>query len=429
MPLAVQLSILWSLLLLGAFWLVSHPAFQLPTIGQGAAVTLTITVALFVRLFANWLLPVGAIYDIASYQIIGELVLANTDIYTSERAIFRYPYLPLHMYWSAFALWWSNMSGIDFVRLVRLLPIIADVAIVGVLLIAKPALPAFAQRFRIAFMYALNPLPVFVAAYHGQFDALPAVCLLVAAIWLCDRPTLSGLALGAGILAKSWPVLGVPVLLAQSRPWRHRITLLFGMLLVPLIGVIVYAWLFQANPVRVVQTAMGYNRGIGIWGYTYAFRLWQDLTGDKAVMHWIIANGRWFTLGALAIVWWMRARHEAPVAGIATTLVSFFACTHAFAIQYLIWPVAFALLASDIQWLRRYTLAAYLYMVTAYSMLILDMTITKLLPQPFGDHLIIVLGLPAWVVCVAWLAARWQRPLLRPIPYNVPATPPARDIG
>ncbi|OAN48491.1 hypothetical protein A6A03_07875 [Chloroflexus islandicus] len=416
MPLAIQLSILWSLLLLGAFWLISAPTFQFPAMSRRAAILLTISIALFVRLFANWLLPVGAIYDIESYQIIGDLVLANTDVYTSDRAIFRYPYLPLQMYWSASALWLSNASGITFVTIVRVLPIIADVAIVGVLLFATPVLPSFAQRFRAAFIYALNPIPVFVAAYHGQFDALPVVLLLIAALWLYTSPTLSGLALGAGILAKSWPVLGLPVLLANLHAWRSRITLLLGTLLVPLIGIIIYAWLFQADPVRVVQTAMGYNRGIGIWGYTYAFRLGQDVTGNKALMHWIIANGRWFTLGALAVVWWMRARHETPVAGVLTILVCFFACTHAFAIQYLVWPVAFALLANDMCWLRRYTLAAYLYMVAAYSMLILDATIIGMLPQPFGDHLIIILGLPAWLVFVAWLKARWQN---QPVPATL----------
>lgn len=415
MPLAVQLSILWSLLLLGAFWLISAPTFQFPVMSQRAAILLTISVALFVRLFANWLLPVGAIYDIESYQIIGDLVLANTDVYTSDRAISRYPYLPLQMYWSAFALWLSNASGIAFVAIVRVLPVIADVAIVGVLLFATPVLSSFAQRFRAAFIYALNPIPVFVAAYHGQFDALPVVLLLIAALWLYTSPTLSGLALGAGILAKSWPVLGLPVLLVQSRAWRSRILLLVGVLLVPLIGITVYAWLFQADPVRVVQTAMVYNRGIGIWGYSYAFRLGQDITGNKALIHWIIVNGRWFTLGALAVVWWIRARHETPIEGVLTILVCFFVCTHAFAIQYLVWPVAFALLANDIRWLRCYTLAAYLYMVVAYSTLILDATIIKMLPQPFGDHLIIIFGLPAWMVCVAWLKARLQQ---RTVPAN-----------
>ncbi|WP_322494806.1 hypothetical protein [Chloroflexus sp.] len=402
-------------MLLGAFWLISAPTFQFPVMSQRAAILLTISVALFVRLFANWLLPVGAIYDIESYQIIGDLVLANTDVYTSDRAIFRYPYLPLQMYWSAFALWLSNASGIAFVAIVRVLPVIADVAIVGVLLFATPVLSSFAQRFRTAFIYALNPIPVFVAAYHGQFDALPVVLLLIATLWLYTSPTLSGLALGAGILAKSWPVLGLPVLLVQLHAWRSRILLLVGVLLVPLIGITVYAWLFQADPVRVVQTAMVYNRGIGIWGYSYAFRLGQDITGNKALIHWIIVNGRWFTLGALAVVWWIRARHETPIEGVLTILVCFFACTHAFAIQYLVWPVAFALLANGIRWLRCYTLAVYLYMVVAYSTLILDATIIKMLLQPFGDHLIIILGLPAWVVCVAWLKAHLQQ---RTVPAN-----------
>ncbi len=408
-PLPIYLGLIWSLMLLGIFWLITMMPLTTPTRWRRLSIVLTLLIALFVRLFVNWFLPVGAQFDIESYRIVGAAVLERADVYS---VTYRYPYLPWQMYWSAFALWFSEISGITFLHIVRLLPIIADVAIVAIIWMARPALPAFHQRLQAALLYALNPIAVFVSAYHGQFDALPVLCLIIAALWLSNHPLVSSLALGAGILIKSWPVLGLPVLLCQTPTWRRRIALLTGATLIPLLGVLGYVWFFPADPLRVIRTAISYNSSVGSWGYTYAFRLWHDLIGNQVAMDWIMTNARWLTLTALALIWWFRARHESPWAGVLTIIIGLFACTHGFAIQYLLWPVTFALLTQDIVWLRRYTLAAYLYMAGVYTMLILDPTIYHFLPTPFNDHLIIWLGIPAWIICVLWFKARWQHALI-----------------
>jgi len=124
----------------------------------------------------------------------------------------------------------------------------------------------------------------------------------------------------------------------------------------------------------------------------------------------LIHYGRYITLTLLGGVWLWRARKEPTGSGVLTVLVAFFATTHAFSIQYLMWPIAFAVLKGDQrteQWLLRYTLGAFAYMLLTYSILILTPAITIWVPWKQADTFFIrPLTLPAWLVAVVWLIDR-----------------------
>lgn len=372
------------------------------------AVLIVVTVAAVVRLIPNFLLPMGAGYDIESYGIVGDLVLEGQDVYGSAQAAHRHPYLPLQMYWMALARWGSLVTSASFVRIVRLAPIGADVAIAVVLFLALQRGGSTQRGLRGGLLYALNPVPVFVSAYHGQFDSIPALFLLAAVTTWRQSALASGGWLGLGILSKSWPVLALPSLWTGIRDWRKKAVFLLGTAAVPLAGIGLYLVAFPGQPRVALSRALGYNWGVGVWGYSYFFRLASVLKPELTEpFHWLVRNGRYVTLAVLGMVWVVRARREAPAAGILTVLVAFFAATHAFSIQYLMWIVPFAVLADDHRWLARYTLAAFAYMFLAYMTLILEMHVTNLLPWPEADwFLIMPAGLPAWLVTVGWTAQR-----------------------
>jgi len=365
-------------------------------------------VALAARLIPNLLLPVGAGYDIESYWIVGGLVLQGEEVYASPETLDRYPYLPLQMYWSGLARWVAESASLPFVKIVRLAPIAADVGIALLLFLSLRRTCTTAVALKGGLLYSLNTIPVLVSAYHGQFDAIPALCILLALYFLRASSLSAGAWLGLGILVKSWPALALPSLLAGAGRWKARLTLLGAAVAVPLAGIALYTVLFDADPTLVLMEAMNYNRGIAVWGYTYFFRLLSVLRTDlTAPLAWLVRYGRYLTLAALGLVWLVRARKEPPAAGILTLLVAFFAVTHAFAIQYLMWVVPFAILVQEYRWLRRYTLGALAYMFLAYYTLILANHVTQLLPWPQADWFIIIpAGLPAWLVAVAWAASR-----------------------
>ena len=237
----IFLGIIWAITLLGLFSAALCLNRWFTQISLGRALLLVAMVALCVRLIPNLFLPMGAGYDIESYQIVGNLVLHKENVYTSQEAMRRHPYLPLQMYWMAFSLWFAQTFNLPFVKIVRLAPIFADAGIATWITLRLHNRLPLPSAFRGGLLYALNPLTVFVSAYHGQFDAIPVLLTLVAIEMIEVSPLGSGLVLGLGILDKSWPVLALPSLLAAVRNWRQRFSLALGCVLSPAWGTLAYA--------------------------------------------------------------------------------------------------------------------------------------------------------------------------------------------
>jgi hypothetical protein len=116
---------------------------------------------------------------------------------------------------------------------------------------------------------------------------------------------------------------------------------------------------------------------------------------------------RYITLAILIVIWYSTARKEKLTSGLLTIFVSFFAFTHAFAIQYLMWLIPLAVLNQEYEWLKLYTMASFSYMFLTYNTVILNWSITNLLPYSTADlALIIPTTLPIWFICVSWTIQR-----------------------
>lgn len=416
------LSSIWALILLIAYFLVIHfnrsdesrlrPGYLRP---QYSWFSLVI-IALLARLVPNFILPMGAGYDIQSFQIVGGLVAQGKDVYSEIESENRHPYLPLQLYWMALSQKAAEFFKISFVNLIRLAPIFADVVICLVLyfLLIRSSSPF--HSYMSALLYAVNPIPVYISAYHGQFDSIPMLFILLALFNQIPRSSLredvykniiaSGSWLGIGILVKSWPVLTLPSFLHNILTWKNRLLFLAFVLLIPFLGISLYAYFFKANPIGIISQALSYNHGIGVWGYTYFVRLLTFLRSGFSVLYdWLIQYGRWLTLAGVGIAYWLTIKNRQPLSlGILSILLSFLVITHAFSIQYLVWVVPFAILQNQDRWLKRYTLAAFAYMFLAYNVLILEPNITKLIPLPQADLLIIIpSGLLTWLICIGWV--------------------------
>ena len=414
MSIILTLATLWSLGLLVASLLLLRCDLSALTARRWAPWAI-VGAALLARIVPNLLVPVGAVYDIESYGIVGDLVLAREDVYTSPLAVKRYPYLPLQMYWSALARWLSLASGLSFLRIVRMLPIAADAGLAWVIYAGVIRLTGSRRAGLLGgLLYACSPISVLVSAVHGQFDSLPVLFVLLAwTVWRSDkterwRLILSAFWMGMGILIKSWPVLLLPVMLLQVQGWRKRLLYLVTAGAVSVAAILFYLVAFSGDLGPLLSRVLGYNHGVSSWGYTYLVRLVaMHVPSLRGVFFWLIDYSRYITLALLAIAFWVRVRREPAHQGFVTLLVTFIACTHAFAIQYLVWIVPFGLLAREHKWLVRYTLGALAYMLLAYMTLILDMRIQWILPWPDANwYLIIPASLPVWLVAIGWA---WER--------------------
>jgi hypothetical protein len=288
--------------------------------------------------------------DVASWGMVGETLLRGENPY-------RYTYF---LRWPS--LWMVTIFAIkhlslalrwDFATLIKIPPIIADVAIPVVIFCYFTRKYGDAGKGRVyALLYAINPVPILITAVHGQFDAVPALFLLLS-LYFVDRYEevadlfVSAIFLGLAIFAKSWPLLMVPFFLAHVSGRKPKAAFLVTSLLPFLVSV---ATLYALTPADVYYKVGQYKGLPGWWGFTSFFNVVQH-PATKFISDLYARIGNYVLLLALAGMYiaYYRLRHsrsqgllEALVGGILLIYV----LTPGYGTQYLAWIVPFVIMYS-----------------------------------------------------------------------------------
>lgn len=295
------------------------------------------------------LLSDRVVVDVQRYQRVATHVLdVSWNPYEAPRL---YPYPPVWVWVEAGSEWLARHTGWSFAILVKLPVLAADLAIVALL-------AAWGTRtgrgLRPGWLYALHPVSVLIGAFHGQFDALAVLFLLLSIVaFEAGHGDASALALAAAIAVKPVPVLLLPVFLltpGMTLGARVRFALLatvpVGLLLVP------YA---LANLGALRRELFGYGgvADLGWIGFWRGLRwLHSGVLMRSEAPHWggLVTVSKVLTLLAeatlLAAIAWRRVRwplSEACLAGLLAFLV-FYGSLSA---QYLLWVVPFGVWLAD----------------------------------------------------------------------------------
>lgn len=374
-------------------------------------------VALLVRLVPMLWLPVGAAYDIESFRLVAEALLAGEDVYTSA-AVGRHPYLPFQMYLIGLALYGARLTALPFVVLVKVPAVLADVAITALVYrtsrrwgTTKPV----ATRW--ALLYALNPISILVSAYHGQFDAIPILLLLLAwYYWHFGRRTLfSAVALGLAVLSKTWPIVLLSVVLLRLHEHRRRLTYAAVTLVIPTLFTLAYVLALQTDPIPMLQRALTHTGPSGYWGvsallavagkYHHAFQtLFEELVSVR----------RWLLLAAGLFALW-RTRRQSTLSALTTIILTVFAVSVGMGLQWLLWVVPFALLAGDVGGLKWYSLTGTLFLLVQLYGFHMVSWAGRLFGPETNDLLIRLVSILPWITIVLWAGHRLRA-------ENVPIT-------
>lgn len=356
-------------------WAQRHPFLA---VGSGAAVARAVPALTLDR---------GLPFDLSAHWWVGSVALAGRDVYADPLAQNRYPYPPLHMYISALMVWLSGGDAGAYVIADKLIPAAFGVGTAVALVATARRLGLSPGRaLLVGALYAVNPLPVLVTSYHGQFEEIP-LFFIVLALYLLIGPrqglwaAASALLLGLAIAYKTWPLLFGPALVIAARgPVRKLLYL--PLALIPLaVSIGWYELAFQpaqfhaalhslaAGPGtlsqrvhtfvdgdEVLNRLAGYKGSQGFcWGYTGVLRhCWVQRTLLRP-NDWIVPLSSKLLLLALLLVGvlllWRRRVLEALV---AAPLV-FFLFTPGWGPNYSIWVLPFALLLGE-GFARAYTL-------------------------------------------------------------------------
>ena len=312
------------------------------------------------------LLSDRVVADILRYRRVGAHVLdVSWNPYLAARL---YPYPPVWVWVEAACEWLARTTGFSFAVLVKL-PVLAGELLI-VALLARWARESEGPARWAAWIYALHPVAVLVSGFHGQFDSLALLMILIA-VRASDRGRhdAAALALAGGIALKSFPVLAVPVLLLRVKGATAR-TRFLVLALLPVAAILV-PYLVH-DRAAVARELFGYG-GVADFGWIGAWRglRWASdgmLARGEARFHEpLVTITKMLFLGGYVAVIARMMRREAPAAVLAV-LVAFVALYGALSAQYLLWVVPLAVLRPD-RWLVIYSVFATAALVGFYLFL------------------------------------------------------------
>jgi hypothetical protein len=408
---ALNLALLWLLGLLFAFLLVRESLISRSFARISHPLIFLFLVALLVRLVPLVLLPVGAAYDIESFRLVGEALLNGEDVYTSAAAG-RHPYFPLQMYTIGAATYLSHTTPLPFIVWLKLPATLADVLITFVIYESFQHWgKSEAASLHWALLYALNPISVLVSAYHGQFDAIPVLLLLLA--WYSyrfgRRIIRSAILLGFAILSKTWPLVFLPIAFIRLPNHRQRFGYTFLALSIPILFTTAYVVWFNTDPVPMLRRTLTHAGVPGYWGLSTLIYLPGGLmfNPDQALQLILPLQRGLLLMVVLIVLWW--TRHQDALNALLTIILSVFAIMLGMGLQWLLWPIAFAVLACEERWLKWYTLMGTLMMLVHLYGLHLYPWLNQLLEPQAATITLRLVSLPVWSIVVLWILSRLRR--------------------
>ncbi|MDQ6693985.1 MAG: glycosyltransferase family 39 protein [Chloroflexota bacterium] len=372
--------------------------------------------AVAVRLAPAILLPNGAAFDFASYKAVGDVVLRGGDVYNSPELLFRYPYLPLPLYFLGIA---------EAVASGGLLPLTLAIKAPLALLDGLTALVIYASVTKLSdrrdaliagCLFALNPVSMLVTAYHGQFDSLPLLFIVMA--WYlarfhaADRRLslfLAALLVGIAILAKTWPILLLPCFVISMQTLRSKLIFCMASLVPAMLAALVYVALHPGSGGALLTRVAGYSGVAGLWGYASVVLSLRnlglvDLRSGAVLANFLMRYTPAVMLLGIGLVFVLALRTRKDLLStMLTTILVTLSLSVGFSTQYLVWPVPFASVLGE-QILSR------LYVVVAAAYMLATFLLVQLAPTALGAELedgpLRLLGIGLWVVIIAWSVVR-----------------------
>lgn len=407
----LNLALIWLLVLVFAFTLLDQNRVSGRLARLKHPLLFLLVIALIVRLLPVLLLPVGAGYDIDSFRLVGDAFLNGEEVYTSA-AKGRHPYLPLHLYLLGLTTYLSRITPLPFVTWIKLPALIADLLITFVIYkVFRRGGESEPMAAYWALLYALNPISVLVSAYHGQFDSIPVLLLLLSWFtWHFGRyVSRSAILLGFSILYKTWPILFLPVIFIRLPDNRRRLVYTLISIGIPVLFTTAYVIIMDSNPVPMLRRALTHSGVPGYWGLSALLYVpggfW--INSERTVAAILPYQRILLLLAGLFSLWW--TRRQSALDALLTIMLSIFSVTIGMGIQWLLWPVAFAIVARETRWLKWYTLTGTLMLLVHLYGLHLYPWARQIFEPSTADALIRISFLPAWIVVLSWTLSRLRR--------------------
>jgi len=286
----------------------------------------------------------------------------ESNPYGSQKPrLLTWPYSPFGFIFFAGIQIISMYTMLSFAFLLRFFYIFVDVFMV--LLIAFSAF-RLDKNFKLAgWIYALNPITIMIASFHGQSDVLMIFLAFLA--WYCftfmenRRILISGILLGFSVAFKHATIILIPLFLIKIKSFKERVYFV-SLALLPTVASVIPYMFHSPESFQILKQEMFLYSGSGWGGLVTVFQHLSSLTSlsfFQAVASFIEAHGTKILLLALLILYlyfFKKSKDITLLESITITFLAFYILTPKQSVQYAVWFFPFILLA-----LRRYNYVFY----------------------------------------------------------------------
>ncbi len=349
----------------------------------------------------------GASYEMHLFQATGARLLAG------ENVVLTLPYLPCFVYWMAASDWLSRTIGLDFTFWLKLPSILADVLMILVIDRYLASAGWSDRKVRKAtILYAVNPVTILVSGYHGQFDTIPSLFLMVSVFLLAAdqhkrrrHNVLASLSLGLGIFLKTWPGL-LALCVTMRRSFRHKVAFLLGAAVTPLMSTMASVFVLGGglpDLLAVARRALQAGAIPGWWGYTGLINGARWLAGaTPAAFDGLLRYKLPIVLLPVGVVVWLTRRAELHDS-VFWSLLTLFAFAPGLGLQSLSWLVPLFIVRGDWHSAAWYVGLSALHMVISYWGIHLTPNLYSVLPAGVTAGIVQLSAVPVWIFLVTLL--------------------------
>jgi hypothetical protein len=304
---------------------------------------LPFAVALAIRLIGVWVSHGTPVVDVHTFFDWATWLDEGTNPYTVSGQAANYPPLWVFVCWVCLKISALTSLSFDFV-IKSVISAIDATTVWPVQGLARAGGATDENANRAAWFYAVNPVPILIAAFHGQND--PVVIGLVAwAAWLVFAHAhrfafeWAALLVGLSLTVKPIAVLFLPMFMWQTPNGSRCVRVL---LIAALPSVVVWLPFFASDPVSVFKALTRYG-GVPDFGYIGIYNSWSNLGRGSAGLPivedvpWQL-RAAWLALIAAAWSW----KRRAPIVEQLVWLVLCLYLVYGLlAAQYMIWLIPF----------------------------------------------------------------------------------------
>jgi Gpi18-like mannosyltransferase len=400
-------------------------------------VLIVIVIALALRLILA--ITTYGTEDVASWNAVGEAIARGENPYRVTHFL-RWP--PL---WMIIILAVKSLSvslPATFTTLIKLPPILADVAIAVVIYYY------FAYRRhnltrarRLALLYAFNPVSILIVAGHGQFDSIPTLFLLLSAYFAVAEASdidlvIAAIFFGLAVFAKGWALFLLPLFIARLPGFKLKA---IGLALALFPYVLSVGTLYALTPKDVLYKVLVYASLPGWWGLTsFASVIPGSLSTAMSDLYNRAGSVVLLLAECVLGVYYARRSVVKPIDFTTATLAGllvFYVLTPGYGTQYLLWVVPFVIIAADTdRWGYVYLALISVELLIEYLFLPYACGLGEWILQPHGLRsecfhtwygaaqdiaFTNILRWPIWIASGVYLLAilkRWRRSALAETP-------------